>query len=50
MKYLGLFMPDSGVQVVPCCRYSTEKKGAKVISRQSWYGHSHLATGRICTK
>ncbi|CAB3986833.1 histone-lysine N-methyltransferase KMT5B-like [Paramuricea clavata] len=36
MKYLGLFMPDSGVQVVSCSRYSTEKKGAKVISRQSW--------------
>ena len=36
MKYLGLFMIESGVKVVPCTRYSTEKKGAKVISRQSW--------------
>ena len=36
MNYLGLFMPDSGVRVVSCSRYSTEKKGAKVISRQSW--------------
>ena len=36
-RYLHMYDPDAGIEVVPCDRYSTETCGAKVVVTKEWY-------------
>jgi [histone H4]-N-methyl-L-lysine20 N-methyltransferase len=35
-KFLHLFNPDSGITIRECFRYSTEKKGGKIVATRRW--------------
>lgn len=36
-RYLHMYDPDAGIEVVPCGRYSTETCGAKIVVTKEWY-------------
>ncbi|XP_019641422.1 PREDICTED: histone-lysine N-methyltransferase KMT5B-like [Branchiostoma belcheri] len=36
VRYLHMFHPDAGFEVVPCDRYSLEKHGAKILATKAW--------------
>lgn len=35
-RYLRMYDPDAGIEVVPCNRYSTETCGAKIVVTKEW--------------
>ena len=35
-RYLRMYDPDAGIEVIPCNRYSTETCGAKIVVTKEW--------------
>ncbi len=35
-RYLCMYDPDAGIEVIPCNRYSTESCGAKIVVTKEW--------------
>ncbi len=41
-KFLHFFDPDSGITIKECCRYSSEKKGGKIVGENQFVYFSYL--------
>lgn len=40
--YLRMFATDSGFEILPCNRYSSEQNGAKIVATKEWWEHSAI--------
>jgi histone-lysine N-methyltransferase SUV420H len=41
-KFLHLFNPDSGITIKECFRYSSEKKGGKIMATRKWFKNEKI--------
>lgn len=40
--YLRMFATDSGFEILPCNRYSSEQNGAKIVATKEWWEHAAI--------
>lgn len=47
--YLRMFATDSGFEILPCNRYSSEQNGAKIVATKEWWGQDITCLDCCCT-